>query len=278
MQLSEEQRDRAIGALVGSAVGDAAGAGYEFTHPAQDVVVDMIGGGPFDWAPGEWTDDTSMATCVATGLSPGHADLDAVAAAFVAWYDTRPADIGNQTRSVLTHRDTTASSMTARAASLTGRTGGNGSLMRTAPVGVAFVRADDAGCAEAAGAISDLTHADPRAREACELWSVAIARGIRTGELSGLPEYLAERDPDVRAFWEPLLDEARSGDPSDFSNNGWVVHALQTAWWALCGADGDVVGWVYELEYRRLGLPAPDRQVLLDVPTELAAQRAAGSS
>ena len=39
-------------------------------------------------------------------------------------------------------------------------------------------------------------------------------------------------------------------------------------------ADGDVVAWVHELEYRRLGLPAPDRQVLLDVPTELAAERA----
>ncbi|MBE7190762.1 MAG: hypothetical protein INR67_20940, partial [Jatrophihabitans endophyticus] len=42
MQLDEEQRDRAVGALLGSAVGDAVGAGYEFSHPAQDVVVDMI--------------------------------------------------------------------------------------------------------------------------------------------------------------------------------------------------------------------------------------------
>ncbi|GAA2053179.1 ADP-ribosylglycohydrolase family protein [Williamsia deligens] len=244
MQLSEEQRDRAVGALVGSALGDAVGAGYEFTHPPQDVVVDMIGGGPFDWAPGEWTDDTSMATCVAAGLSPGHVDLDAVAAAFVAWYDTRPADIGNQTRSVLTHRDVTAAAMTARASGVPGLTGGNGSLMRTGPVGVAFVRHDDAQCAAAAGAISDLTHADPRAREACELWSAAIARGIRTGDRSSLREYVAERDAGVREFWEPLLDQAETGGPADFSNNGWVVHALQTAWWAICTAGGDVVGTV----------------------------------
>ena len=40
------------------------------------------------------------------------------------------------------------------------------------------------------------------------------------------------------------------------------------------GADGDVVGWVRELEYGRLHLPAPDWQVLLDVPAELAAARA----
>ncbi|MCP2160754.1 ADP-ribosylglycohydrolase [Williamsia serinedens] len=241
MQLDEEQRDRAVGALLGSAVGDAVGAGYEFSHPAQDVVVDMIGGGPFDWAPGQWTDDTSMATGVAAGLSPGAVDLDAIAAAFIAWYDTHPADIGTQTRSVLTHRDTTAASMTARGSSLSGRTGGNGSLMRTGPVGVAFVRSDDAACAQAAGDISDLTHSDPQARQACELWSVAIARGIRSGDRSGLRQYLSERDADVRSFWEPLLDEAESGAPSDFSNNGWVVHALQTAWWAICTADGDVV-------------------------------------
>lgn len=39
-------------------------------------------------------------------------------------------------------------------------------------------------------------------------------------------------------------------------------------------ADGEVVAWVRELEFERLGLPAPDWQVLLDVPAELAAQRA----
>lgn len=40
------------------------------------------------------------------------------------------------------------------------------------------------------------------------------------------------------------------------------------------GAGGDVVAWVHDLEYGRLGLPAPDWQVLLDVPAELAAERA----
>ena len=73
----------------------------------------------------------------------------------------------------------------------------------------------------------------------------AVVGGHRAGhpdlQRSGLREYLSERDADVRSFWEPLLDEAESGAPSDFSNNGWVVHALQTAWWAICTADGDVV-------------------------------------
>ena len=56
--------DRAIGAGLGSAVGDALGAGYEFTNPAPDDPIEMIGGGPFGWAPGEWTDDTQMATAI----------------------------------------------------------------------------------------------------------------------------------------------------------------------------------------------------------------------
>ena len=239
MILDAAQRDRAAGALLGSAAGDALGAGYEFTYPADDVVIDMIGGGPFDWAPGEWTDDTSMAMGVADGLSPGRVDLDAVAGAFAEWYDTRPPDIGNQTRTVLSGRDRTAAPMAARAASIAGRTGGNGSLMRTAPVALAFLD-DDAACAAAAAAVSDLTHADDRAREACQMWSVAIAHAVRTGSREGLRRWVTDATDDVRAYWEPLLDMAQYGSPADFPNNGWVVHALQTAWWAICAADGDL--------------------------------------
>ncbi|MCX6470568.1 MAG: ADP-ribosylglycohydrolase family protein [Corynebacteriales bacterium] len=239
MHLTTDQRDRAVAALIGSAAGDALGAGYEFTHPADDVVIDMIGGGPFDWAPGEWTDDTSMAMCVAEGLAPGVADLDTIAAAFVRWYDTSPPDIGNQTRSVLSRRSPSAAAMTAAAAAVPGRTGGNGSLMRTAPVALAFL-GDPAGCARAAGAISDLTHSDVRAREACQMWSAGIAHGVRTGARDGVRIWLDAAPADVRDHWHPLLDAAQYGTPADFPNNGWVVHALQTAWWAICGADGDV--------------------------------------
>ncbi len=168
MTLTEQQIDRAAGVLVGTATGDALGAGYEFTHPSSDTRIFMKGGGTFDWAPGEWTDDTSMAVCVAEGLSRGAADLDTIAAAFVRWYDSGPPDIGTQTWAVLSARVTTAAAMTTHAASITGRTGGNGSLMRTGPVALAFLDDADA-CVAAAGAISDLTHYDERAREACQI-------------------------------------------------------------------------------------------------------------
>lgn len=239
MKLSEEQFDRATGVLVGTAAGDALGAGYEFTHPSAGTRIFMKGGGTFDWTPGEWTDDTSMAMCVARGLSSGRADLDAIAGEFVRWYDSNPPDIGNQTRAVLSARSTSAQAMTEKAASLSGRTGGNGSLMRTAPVALAFLD-DAAGCVDAAAAVGDLTHHDERAREACQLWSFAIRHAVLTGTLDGVRLYLAGAPASTTDYWSPLLDIAETGTPADFPDNGWVVHALQTAWWAITTTGGDV--------------------------------------
>jgi ADP-ribosylglycohydrolase len=239
MILDNQQLDRALGVLLGTAAGDALGAGYEFTQPAAHTEIRMKGGGPFDWAPGEWTDDTSMAICVTDGLSNGHADLDAIATSFVRWYDSGPPDIGTQTRAVLSGRDRSAAAMTDRAARLTGRTGGNGSLMRTAPVALAFLDDPD-GCVNFAGAISDLTHYDERAREACQMWSCGIRHAVLTGSPDGVRLFLEGAPSSTRAYWEPLLDIAETGSPADFPNNGWVVHALQTAWWALTKSARDL--------------------------------------
>jgi ADP-ribosyl-[dinitrogen reductase] hydrolase len=75
MELTAAQRDRACGALLGAAAGDALGAGYEFGPPlAPDAPVDMIGGGLGPFEPGEWTDDTSMAIPIAKKAATG-ADL-----------------------------------------------------------------------------------------------------------------------------------------------------------------------------------------------------------
>src|SRR3954471_724806 len=136
MELDDAQADRVVGVLVGTAAGDALGAGYEFTMPGPIAVIDMIGGGPFGFAPGEWTDDTSMAVAVARVTADGvdlrtAEGLDAVAAGFLEWFNGGPKDVGSQTRRVLSARDATAAGMSATAKSISGRTGGNGSLMRT---------------------------------------------------------------------------------------------------------------------------------------------------
>ncbi|MEU1431544.1 ADP-ribosylglycohydrolase family protein [Nocardia sp. NPDC005746] len=238
MELTPEQADRALGVLLGTAAGDALGAGYEFTHPGPDVEIRMKGGGAFRWAPGEWTDDTAMAVAVARAAAVAGdlcspEGLDAVAAEFVAWWDAEPVDIGNQTRQVLEHRDRTGRAMQLRAHDLPGLKAGNGSLMRTAPVALAYL--DDAEkCGKAAKLVSSLTHYDMQAMQACKLWTLAIRHAVLFGTYDGLREALSQVDT---GFWEPLLDKAESGVPADFAKNGWVVHALQTAWWAITHAE-----------------------------------------
>ena len=241
MRLTAVQNDRAAGVLLATAVGDALGAGYEFTHPTPETRIDMIGGGLGPFAPGEWTDDTSMALAIAeiaaTGADIGRgAGLDAVATQFRHWYATDPKDIGNQTRSVLSAAGPSAASMQARARSLSGRKGGNGSLMRTAPVGLAHL--DDAGkCLASAHEISSLTHDDDQASEACRIWSFGIRHAVLHGTFDGVRLALDHLPRAAAARWAALLDEAETAATARvFGNNGWVVHALQAAWWAITHA------------------------------------------
>ena len=165
--LTTAQSDRAAGVLLAMACGDALGAGYEFGPPlGADVPVVMEGGGSFGWAPGEWTDDTSMAVAIAEVSADGEdllseAAQDRIAARWAKWAG-EAKDVGIQTRHVLgsatraaQHRGDdhpTAADLHAAAAALherTGKTAGNGSLMRTAPVALAYLD-DPAGLVEAA--------------------------------------------------------------------------------------------------------------------------------
>ncbi|UGT41048.1 ADP-ribosylglycohydrolase family protein [Nocardia yamanashiensis] len=239
MVLTAEQADRARGVLLGTAAGDALGAGYEFTHPKPDVVIRMKGGGAFDWAPGEWTDDTAMAIAVARAAAEAgnlheESGLDAVAREFVAWWDTRPKDVGAQTSQVLRHRDLSGREMQIHAHELGGLKAGNGSLMRTAPVALVYLDDEPIKCAKAAAVVSSLTHYDPQAMQACKIWSLAIRHAVLHGTYDGVREALSIVDA---GFWGPLLDTAEHGAPEDFPKNGWVVHALQTAWWAITHTD-----------------------------------------
>ena len=201
----------------------------------------MVGGGSFGWEPGEWTDDTSMAIAIAEVAATG-ADLreeEALDAIVQRWHEwsQHAKDVGVQTRSVLSQAGRHGiSAQTARAESAalhkrTGRTAGNGSLMRTAPVALAYLD-DEAALVEAARAVSELTHYDPEAGDACVLWCLAIRHAILTGELDARIG-LRHIDSDRRELWAARLDAAEASQPSDFANNGWVVEALQAAWSAI---------------------------------------------
>ena len=230
--------DRAAGALLGSAVGDALGAGYEFYEPDDIDDVEMRPGILTGRPAGSWTDDTDMAWCVATAAAEGcdlttSEGLERVAELFLQWYESDPRDVGVQTQMVLS-RTVRPSEMAAAARAFQESrpdAAGNGSLMRTAPVALAHLGDDDAIIA-AARAVSSLTHPHEDAQWACALWSLAIDRAVRGTDdtreamesaLEALPSRPADR-------WRSLLHEAEQREPNSFSKNGWVVEALQGAW------------------------------------------------
>jgi ADP-ribosylglycohydrolase/protein-tyrosine phosphatase len=198
----------------------------------------MIGGGPLDWAPGEWTDDTEMAICIGriAAVTPDldhPAALAAVGDAFLQWAaDAR--DVGNQTRAVLDAARSGAElpSIARDYFDRGARAAGNGSLMRTAPVALAYL-GDDAALAEVPMLVSALTHGDPLAGEACVLWCTGIDRAVRAGRTDGVRDGIDLLPADRRGFWSDVLTEAEQKGPTDFSPNGYVVRALQAAWSAL---------------------------------------------
>ncbi len=216
--------------LIGLAAGDALGAGYEF-GPAFDGPVEMKGGGPFGWAPGEWTDDTQMAICIADQAATGDLDLDALGDRFIAWANDAN-DIGNQTRAVLS-RAIDGSDLPEAAAEYfrqrPNHSAGNGSLMRTGPVALAYL-GDRNRIAEAATQISALTHNDPLAMDACVLWTLVVADAVETGVIPGMTKGLSHLPDDRRERWAGIIEEAEQQQQGVFTPNGFVVTAFQAAW------------------------------------------------
>lgn len=249
--LTMTRLDRATGVLLGAAAGDALGVPYEYGSrplPPQGEAPQALGGGLGDYEPGQWSDDTEMACAIARVAAEGvdlrdPAVLDRVADGFLGWFADGPADIGNQTRAVLAGvvaGPGSAGRLRERAADLhtqTGRTAGNGSLMRTGPVALTHLD-DPAAMIEAARAVSALTHHDPHAGDACVLWCLAIRHAVLTGDLDvrvGLPFVAPE--------WVGLVDDAERATPADLGGtNGWVVAALQGAWSAVVRAGSPDAG------------------------------------
>lgn len=248
-----DRADRAAGALLAGACGDVLGVPYEFAvPPGPGELAEMKGGGLGPFAPGEWSDDTSMATAIAQVVATG-ADLagddalDEVALGFLRWFDDGPPDIGLQTSAVLgatrrrLHADggrpaavmTTEATVFARANS---HAAGNGALMRTGPVALAHLDDRDR-LALAARRVAGLTHVDPLATESCVLWCEAIRLAVVEARLdvrAGLDLVADDRRPQ----WQACIDEAETGAASRFNPNGFTVTALQAAVAAIAATDG----------------------------------------
>jgi ADP-ribosylglycohydrolase len=288
-----DRQSRYRGALLGLAAGDALGTTVEFEMPGTfQPLTTIVGGGPFDLKPGEWTDDTSMALCLAdslvasSGFNPIH-QLET----YCRWYQQghwsckgRCFDIGITTRGALLRFERNPQPY---CGSTDPDSAGNGSIMRLAPVPLFFARRP-ADAIELSGDSSRTTHGSPACVDACRyLGSLVVAA------VEGIPKHqLLNNDfaPAVDQFFRRLLDPMiasiaagsfKKKGPPEIRGTGYVVKSLEAALWAFhqtdnfrdgallavnLGDDADTTGAVYGqiagAYYGEEGIPAEWRSIL----------------
>lgn len=245
-ELPENPADRAVGCLLGLAVGDALGFPHE-GGPAAPAgrVFDMSGRG--DLPPGTTSDDTAQAVALAESLvERGRFDPDDVAGRFLEWFRSGALGIGRTTLAAMEAMAAGDSweEASRRAHDATGGlSAGNGAVMRCAPVAV-FFRGDEAGLIDASVGQARLTHWDPLAGEAAAAVNLIVAGCLRgqvdraqivseaafvcDGRASGLLP--AERAASPHCRVAETLREAASCDRDDLvPGSGFCLETLKTA-------------------------------------------------
>ncbi len=242
------QRDRAKGAVLGLALGDALGAPFEFRRAAE--IPDPLPAFEREWMglrPGTWTDDTALARNLWRSLIAhgGRLALDDVLVRHQEWLAGGPPDVGNQTAAAL--REHARGTPDAARAVFERRgpevSAGNGSVMYCAPLGVA--RAIDPRRLRAeAPALSALTHWDGRCRTACLAVTLAAAGLVRGEEAGGVVSSALEAVADLEGGEELefLAAEAGRSRPLDGPDMGFALFcaglALRVAVEAASFEDG----------------------------------------
>lgn len=235
------REDRYLGCLIGLACGDALGGPVEFASRAQmderfpDGLRDFIGGGWLALAPGEITDDTQMALDVARSLAAyPDANMDDLAARFLAWRNSEPKDIGNTTRDALDRLARGVPWDEAGEQAHINRgprdSAGNGAIMRCAPIAMRF-RTEPDRLRGVSIDVSRITHANPL----CTWASVAVDQTIAS-LLNGTPVVDAiaassdgiQNDDVIAAVTcstNATRDQIKSG--------GYVLDTLSAAYWSV---------------------------------------------
>ncbi len=264
--------ERYRGSLLGLAAGDALGVTLEFCPPGSfEPLTDMLGGGSFNLLPGQWTDDTSMALCLAESLieTKGFDPRDQMKR-YRSWYRDghlsstgRCFDIGNTVREALLTFEKTGEPYCGPTDPYSA---GNGSIMRLAPVPL-FYAAKPGEAIEYCRKSSLTTHGTPTAIDACRYLGALII-----GAVSGVTkaDLLADHFTPVQGLWEddplhPRIAEIAAGsfkrnNPPLIQGTGYVVRSLEAALWAFhhsssfaegallavnLGDDADTTGAVY---------------------------------
>jgi ADP-ribosyl-[dinitrogen reductase] hydrolase len=272
-------RDRYVGCLLGLAIGDAVGTTVEFRPRGSfEPLTDMVGGGPFGLKPGQWTDDTSMALCLAESLlAHGGFDAHDQMGRYLNWWkwgylsSTGTCfDIGGTVLSALERFE---SSDEPYSGSLDPDTAGNGSLMRLAPVAL-FYGPNIGEVVRFSAQSSRTTHGAPEAVQCSQLLGFVIARC-----LAEMPKREV-LDGSGLAPAEPKVLELAAGrylnkSRSEVRGSGYAVASLEAALWcfhttstfesavleaANLGEDSDttaaIVGQVAGAFYGVQGIPA----------------------
>lgn len=264
--------DRYRGALLGLAAGDALGTTLEFRSPGTFTPIsDMVGGGPFGLAPGYWTDDTSLALCLAESLIErrGFDPADQLQR-YVRW--SREGHLSS-TGSCFDIGTTTAAAL--RRFVRTGdpfpgdtdpESQANGSLMRLAPAPM-FFAFDYEIAIEMSGESSRTTHGSQACVDACRYYGGLIAAALRGRSKEQLlsPRFHPERGSWAEDALQPAIGHVAAGsfkekEPPDIEGSGHVVRAMEAALWAFArsenfrdgcllavnlGDDADTTGAIY---------------------------------
>lgn len=235
-QPTPTRQQRYQGAMIGLACGDALGAPVEFKRrDAFPLVTDMLGGGKHGIEAGQWTDDTSMAMCLAESLIACQGFNEAsVMQQWLPWLEQghwsskpRAFGIGNTILQALWHYKRTGDiTQSARP-----RTAGNGALMRLAPIPIFFANYEAQGISVSI-ASSRLTHADSEVLRASELFTYALYRcfeGCDKESLLPLNAQVQDSEDIKRIFNRDYQHMNRS----QVRSSGYVIDSLEAALWAF---------------------------------------------
>lgn len=231
-------KDRFRGCLLGLAAGDAVGTTVEFRPRGSFApLTDMTGGGPFQLRAGQWTDDTSMALCLATSLVECNRfnALDQMQR-YCRWADTGYLsstgtcfDIGVTVAAALRRFRETGNPF---AGSSDPHTAGNGSIMRLAPIPM-FYSPDLDAAERFAAESSRTTHGAAECIDACRLLARIVCRA-----LSGNPrDEVAPGDSETFTGSDRIRAIAcgayREKPERDIRGSGYVVESLEAALWCF---------------------------------------------